>query len=35
MYLFLRARLGWDSGDYGVFSIYNSLISGLGDEFVV
>ncbi|XP_035702722.1 solute carrier family 46 member 3 [Folsomia candida] len=30
MYLFLRARLGWDSGDYGVFSIYNSLISGLG-----
>lgn len=32
MYLFLRARLGWDAGNYGVFSIYNSLISGFGES---
>lgn len=30
MYLYLRKKLSWDSGDYGLFSTYVSLIGVIG-----
>lgn len=30
MYLYLRKKMSWDLGDYGIFSTYVSLIGVIG-----